>query len=41
VKRVEDDGNTLFQSLAILHENISCCFLLRYLISDAETVIFC
>jgi hypothetical protein len=41
VKRVAGDGNNLFRSLAILLENVSNYFVLRYLIADAETVLCC
>jgi hypothetical protein len=37
VKKVEGDGNSLFRSL----ENLTCYFVLRDVIADAETVVYC
>lgn len=39
VKRIARDGNSLFRILAILLENCSYYFMLRYLIGYAETVL--
>jgi hypothetical protein len=38
VKRVSDDVNGLFRTLAILLEDASYYLMLRYLIADAESV---
>lgn len=40
VKRAADDGNSLFQSLAVLLVN-AFFLMLRYLIAAAETVLCC
>jgi hypothetical protein len=41
VKIVVDDGNCMFRNLAILLETVSCYFVLRYHISNAETLLCC
>jgi hypothetical protein len=41
VSRVADDGSSFVRSLAILLENVSYYFVLRYLIVEVETVLRC
>jgi hypothetical protein len=41
VKRVAGDGNSLFWSLAVLLENANYYFVFRYLIADADIVLYC
>jgi hypothetical protein len=41
VKRMAGDGNSLFQSLAILLKNVSYYSVVRFFIADTETVLRC
>jgi hypothetical protein len=41
VKSLSGAGKSLFQSLKILLKNVSYYLVLRYLIVDAETVLYC
>jgi hypothetical protein len=39
MKKLADDGNSLFRKLPILLTNVSYYFVLRYLTADAERVL--